>query len=97
MTPTMTINSNAKSVSTSSFEVIVNSAMIDTVAPERDLALWHQSVGLARQACARIFRDGGRPADAIRAFGLAAEVTDWRKAVTLIAETLCTPAMQRAA
>ena len=32
---------------------------------------WQQSVGYARQACARIFRDGGNPADAVRAFGLA--------------------------
>ena len=27
-------------------------------------AHWHQSVGYARQACARVFRDGGSPADA---------------------------------
>lgn len=97
MTPTMTVNSNANANRTTSFEVIVNSTLPDTAAPERDLAQWHQSVGLARQACSRIFRDGGRPADAIRAFGLEADVTDWSKAVTLIAETLCTPAMQRAA
>ncbi len=97
MTPTMTVNSNANANRTTSFEVIVNSTLPDAAAPERDLAQWHQSVGLARQACARIFRDGGRPADAIRAFALEADVTDWSKAVTLIAETLCTPAMQRAA
>ena len=30
---------------------------------------WQQSVGYARQACARIFRDGGNPAEAVRAFG----------------------------
>ena len=60
--------------------------------------LWHQSTGYARQACARIFRDGGSPADALKAFGLAAEAhIDWSKAVELIAETLsATPARKAA-
>ena len=31
---------------------------------------WHQAVGVARQSCARFFRDGGAPADALLAFGL---------------------------
>ena len=34
---------------------------------------WHQAVGIARQSCARFFRDGGAPADALLAFGLSAE------------------------
>jgi hypothetical protein len=41
---------------------------------------WHQAMGVARQACARIFRDGGRPADALAAFGLKDAVSkDWSK------------------
>ena len=59
---------------------------------------WHQSMGLARQACARIFRDGGSPADAMAAFGVAATGdVDWSRAVDIIAEALSTPALRRAA
>jgi hypothetical protein len=59
---------------------------------------WHQSIGYARQACARIFRDGGAPADALRAFGLAApETAQWSKAVELIAEHLCVQRQRQAA
>ena len=48
------------------------------------------AVGLARQACARVFRDGGAPADALEAFGIAdSSVTDWCQAVELIATALC--------
>ena len=36
-------------------------------------AQWQQAMGYARQACARIFRDGGTPAEACRAFGLTEE------------------------
>jgi hypothetical protein len=59
---------------------------------------WHQSMGLARQACARIFRDGGTPADALAAFGVApGGDVDWSRAVDIIAEALSTPALRRAA
>lgn len=59
---------------------------------------WHQSLGYARQACARIFRDGGAPRDAIKAFGLAAPAdADWSKAVGLVAEVLCTRPLRKAA
>lgn len=59
---------------------------------------WHQSLGYARQACARFFRDGGAPRDAIGAFGLAApNGADWSKAVALIAESLCTRPLRKAA
>lgn len=59
---------------------------------------WHQSMGLARQACARIFRDGGSPADALAVFGLAAKAdVDWGRAVEMIAEKLSSPAARRAA
>ncbi|MCB1509369.1 MAG: hypothetical protein KDJ36_00580 [Hyphomicrobiaceae bacterium] len=59
------------------------------------------AVGLARQACARVFRDGGAPSDALEAFGLAAHgpVSDWSRAVDLIADALCsrTPTHRAAA
>lgn len=62
-------------------------------------AQWHQSVGYARAACARIFRDGGTPVDALSAFGIEATTVavGWSKAVERIAELLCaTPARQAA-
>jgi hypothetical protein len=61
---------------------------------------WNQALGVARQSCARIFRDGGAPADALDAFGLKradAADCDWSKAVTLIAEVICTHPARRAA
>jgi hypothetical protein len=61
-------------------------------------AQWQQAVGYARQACARIFRDGGSPAEACHAFGVAADAAaDWSVAVDRIALTLCAPVMRRAA
>jgi hypothetical protein len=51
---------------------------------------WHQAVGIARQSCARFFRDGGTAADAMRAFGAEADIgADWGKAVEAIAQVLC--------
>ena len=97
MIPHMTSTTARSTNRSGNFEVIINSAAVDAIAPERDPAQWHQSIGLARQVCARIFRDGGRPEDAVHAFGLEADIQDWSKAVALIAETLCTPAAQRAA
>lgn len=61
---------------------------------------WHQALGIARQSCARFFRDGGRPADALMAFGLspaAAPAADWSKAVEAIAQVLCEAPERRAA
>ena len=61
---------------------------------------WDQAIGLARQSCARIFRDGGTPADAIAAFGLApveATASDWSRAVAAIAAMLCTHPVRKAA
>lgn len=59
---------------------------------------WQQAIGYARQACARIFRDGGSPMEACRAFGLAPEsVGDWSVAVDRIALSLCAPTMRKAA
>jgi hypothetical protein len=63
-----------------------------------DPAHWHQSVGYARQACARVFRDGGSPAEAVTAFGLKAEGRlDWSRAVVMIAEALCARPARRVA
>lgn len=59
---------------------------------------WHQSVGFARQACARIFRDGGTPADALIAFGIkGATARDWSHAVDLIAQSMQTSPRRSAA
>lgn len=60
---------------------------------------WQQSIGYARQACARIFRDGGSPADALAAFGLrpADAAADWSVAVDRIAQLLCAPPQRKAA
>ncbi|MGQ0674370.1 MAG: hypothetical protein ACT4N2_16045 [Hyphomicrobium sp.] len=61
---------------------------------------WQQASAIARQSCARFFRDGGRPADAMRAFGLEpaqANAADWSRAVDAIAEVLCAHPIQRAA
>lgn len=58
------------------------------------------AVGLARQACARVFRDGGAPVDALAAFGLATDdvAVDWSQAVEMIANALCSqPSEQRMA
>jgi putative protein kinase ArgK-like GTPase of G3E family len=50
---------------------------------------WEQAVGYARQACARIFRDGGSPTTALKAFGLTdAGGTGWSTAVDRIAQAL---------
>ena len=60
---------------------------------------WQQAMGYARQACARIFRDGGTPADACRAFGLGAPdpAADWSIAVDRIAQSLCATGVRKAA
>jgi hypothetical protein len=59
---------------------------------------WQQAIGYARQACARIFRDGGSPTEACRAFGLAIETAaDWSIAVDRIAQSLCAPTIRKAA
>ncbi len=64
---------------------------------------WHNAMGLARQSCARVFRDGGTPGDALKAFGLrpsvpneSAEVS-WDTAVARVAQALCAKPMPRAA
>lgn len=61
---------------------------------------WHQALSVSRQTCARVFRDGGRPEEALAAFGLAAhadEKLSWEKAVDLIAAEICAHPVARAA
>jgi hypothetical protein len=59
---------------------------------------WEQAVGYARQACARIFRDGGSPRAALTAFGLSPEAgADWSTAVDRIAFVLCAAPRRKAA
>jgi hypothetical protein len=59
---------------------------------------WHQVIAVSRQECARIFRDGGTPQDALVAFGLSRdEKVDWERVVDLIAIELCAHPVKRAA
>lgn len=59
---------------------------------------WHQAVAVSRQSCARVFRDGGAPAEALAAFGIATDVSlTWEKAVDMIAAELCAHPFSRAA
>ncbi|MGI9408248.1 MAG: hypothetical protein ACR2O4_17860 [Hyphomicrobiaceae bacterium] len=56
-------------------------------------AQWDHAVGYARQSCARIFRHGGTPSDAMSSFGLAGrkQSVNWGSAVESIAMSLCAP------
>jgi hypothetical protein len=60
---------------------------------------WHQAIGIARQSCARFFRDGATAADAMRAFGVDVDdvPADWAKAVDAVARVLCATPERRAA
>ncbi len=64
---------------------------------------WHQALAVSRQTCARVFRDGGTPVEALASFGLAgsslagSSEANWDKAVDLIAEELCAHPMHKAA
>ncbi|MET0407546.1 MAG: hypothetical protein ABW006_04175 [Hyphomicrobium sp.] len=59
---------------------------------------WHQAVAVSREQCARIFRDGGAPGDALVAFGLRSEKgANWERVVDLIAAELCAHPVKRAA
>lgn len=63
---------------------------------------WHEAMGIARQSCARVFRDGGSPGDALKAFGLGSDARamsamSWDKAVARVAELLCAKPLRQAA
>lgn len=53
---------------------------------------WDHAMSVARQSCARLFRDGASPSDALKAFGLdkGEEPIDWSRAIDRIAATICT-------
>jgi hypothetical protein len=57
---------------------------------------WRQAIDVPRETCARFFRDGRSPADALRAHGIApSEAANWAHAVNVIAEIHCAPAESR--
>jgi hypothetical protein len=56
-----------------------------------------QALGYARSVCARIFRDGGTPADALGAFRLENSAADWATAVDRIAQSMCASPARKAA
>ena len=60
---------------------------------------WQQSQGFARSVCARVFRDGGRPVDALAAFGLdtAEAPADWSVVVDRIATQISNAPARKAA
>lgn len=59
---------------------------------------WHQAVAVSREQCARIFRDGGTPVDALASFGLKSEAgANWERVVDLIAAEICAHPIKRAA
>jgi hypothetical protein len=61
---------------------------------------WHQALAVSRQTCARVFRDGGTPWDALTAFGVKLdhdEEQSWEKAVDQIAAEICAHPIARAA
>jgi hypothetical protein len=53
---------------------------------------WDHAQSIARQTCARIFREGGQPEDALQEFDLKSSQTSklgWGRAVELITESMC--------
>ena len=71
------------------FDAIHARACDDEIPAHVNPILWQQSLGLARQIAARVFRDGGRAEDALATIGLKAEnKVTWDKAVELIAAEL---------
>lgn len=62
---------------------------------------WHQAMGFARQSCARVFRDGGTPVEALAAFGIKTTAADgklgWDRTVEKVAELMCSQPVRRAA
>jgi hypothetical protein len=68
--------------------------------PHVNALQWHHAQSIARQTCARVFRDGGQPADALQAFDVKLTETHrlgWSRAVELITEALCQMPLQQAA
>ena len=97
--PQMILSSKSSSSKISHELLAVRARVVREAGPAHiNPVQWNQALGYARQACARIFRDGGSPADAISAFGLEAQnATDWSRAVELVAESLTRSPVRRAA
>jgi hypothetical protein len=79
---------------------LTNSAPTGLLQPQHvNPVQWEQNLGYARTICARVFRDGGTPADALKAFGLDAidPGQDWAQTVDRIAAALAAPAPRRSA
>jgi hypothetical protein len=75
-------------------------AMTSEVNPDHISPVqWSQAMGLARQVCARIFRDGGTPTDAVVAFGMdqPGSMLGWDQAVERLALEICREPVRRAA
>ncbi|MEQ1670635.1 MAG: hypothetical protein ABL893_07245 [Hyphomicrobium sp.] len=64
---------------------------------------WQQALAVSRDVCARVFRDGGKPNDALASFGVSGAGNDnlasvnWDRAVDMIAEEICAHPMAHAA
>lgn len=74
--------------------------MLRDISPDHISSVqWTQAMGVARDVCARIFRDGGLPADALTAFGMHADNAnlDWDAAVERMATEMCAQPLRRAA
>jgi hypothetical protein len=53
---------------------------------------WHHNIGYARDVCARLFRDGRSPSEALTAFGLPSDAAiGWSTAVDRITAHLSAP------
>ncbi len=53
---------------------------------------WSQAVGLARQAAARVYREGGSAREAAESFGVKITKPDglsWDRAIEMMAERVC--------
>ncbi|MFV0298832.1 MAG: hypothetical protein ACK5JT_22245 [Hyphomicrobiaceae bacterium] len=72
--------------------------MRDSTPNHIDPSQWQQSLGLSRQICARVFRDGGTPNQALLAIGIEPHADmSWDKAVELVAEAMSSQQLARAA
>jgi hypothetical protein len=72
--------------------------MTRRVADQVSTLEWHNALAASREGCARVFRDGGVPADALVAYGVARQdEVNWTQAVELIAQELCQQPFRHAA
>jgi hypothetical protein len=80
------------------FEPAASRTMREPAPTHLNPIQWNQSLGLARQICARVFRDGGTPTQALEVAGVSPRANaSWDKAVELIAESLAVAPPRQAA